>query len=52
MPHNTKTFRAIYEHVFGKPYSYLFLDGHQKTDNLLRIRPDIFGDGQTIFIPK
>ena len=52
MPQNVKVFMDIYNEVFKQPFSYLLLDGHQRTDNNLRLRTDIFGLGQTVFIPK
>lgn len=52
MPYNVKAFIEVYDEIFKQPYSYLLLDGHQKTANILRIRTDIFNIGQTVFIIK
>lgn len=52
MPSNIKAFTDIYNEVFKAPYSYLLIDGHQKTSNYLRLKTDIFNIGQTVYIPK
>lgn len=52
LPGNVKGFQEIYDAVFSQPYNHMVLDGHQLTPDILRIRSDIFGLGQTIFIPK
>ena len=52
MPNNVRAFIDVYNEIFKQPYSYLLLDGHQKTPNILRIRSDIFNLGQTVFIVK
>jgi hypothetical protein len=52
MPENVKCFQSIYDSIFEDPYSHMLLDGHQLTPNILRIRANIFGLGQTVYIPR
>ena len=44
----------VYEDVTAKPYSYLFIDLHQKTPEVIRVRTNILpGEGMlTVFIEK
>lgn len=52
MPHKLKTFLNICENALAEPHSYVLLDGCQKTPWHLRIRSDIFGGEQKIYIPR
>ena len=44
----------VYEDVTAKPYSYLFIDLHQKTPEVIRVRTNILpGEGMlTVFVEK
>ncbi len=50
MPRNQKTFLKIYETATSKPNGYLFIDGRQTTPNCARLRTDIFGDVQLVYV--
>lgn len=51
-PENWKPLQKIYKEVTTRPYSYLFIDLTQNTNDLLRIRTDIFKKHITCYCPN
>ncbi len=51
-PGNSKFVLESYNKATAKPYGYLLLDLHQKTDDAIRLRTDIFDYPQVVFIPN
>lgn len=51
MPNNQRTFLEIFERATLKPNSYLFIDGHQSTCEEVRLKSDIIGRKQIVYIP-
>lgn len=51
MPENRKAFLDIFAEATRKPYSYLFVDGRQGTPDKARLRSDLFGSYQLVYIP-
>lgn len=52
MPKRQNIFMNIFEKATEKPNGYLFIDGAQKTPEEARLRTDIFGEIQRVFVPK
>jgi GTPase SAR1 family protein len=51
MPKRTSTFLNIFETATKVPNGYLFVDGHQTTPADARLKTDIFGIYQKVYIP-
>lgn len=51
MPKNLKAFVNLFTHAVGRPYGYLFIDGHQESPRNAMFRTQMFGDVQHCFIP-
>lgn len=52
LPQDRKSFMDIFRRATSKPHGYLFIDGTQQSSELMRFRTDIFGEFQTVFVPK
>lgn len=50
MPEKPKTFLEIFKDATREPYSYLLCDGHPKSSNRARLRSNIFGPYQTVYV--
>lgn len=51
MPSNRKAFLDIFQDATQNPFGYLFCDGHPLTPANARLRSDIFGDYQLVYVP-
>jgi len=52
-PGRSNYFSDSYEKAVSKPYTYLFCDFHQQTNNLFRIRSSIFPTKECeVYVPK
>jgi hypothetical protein len=51
LPGNSDIFIKIFEKATHKPNGYLFVDGQQTTPDKARLRTDIFGPYQRVFVP-
>ena len=51
-PKNRQFFHWAYTEATAEPFGYLFLDLKQRTDPSLRVRSNILGPFQNIYVPK
>lgn len=51
-PYNTRYITEAYLKATKKPYSYLLFDLRQETNDLIRIRSNIFSTPMSIFIEE
>lgn len=52
MPDSPRTFLDIFREATMEPYSYLLCDGHPQSSEKARLRSNIFGPYQTVYIPR
>ena len=54
MPGNSAYVSEAYNHALKRPYSYLFIDLHQETDDAIRLRTNIFPHEKpvVVYVPK
>ena len=51
-PGNQKFFMQVFNDATNRPYGYLLIDLHPKTDEKVRLRTDIFDGKQVVYVPK
>ena len=51
-PHNGKFLSWAFKDATHEPFTYLFLDLRPDTDESIRVRANIMGEYQTVYVPK
>jgi len=51
-PNNTKFLNWAFKDATKAPFTYLFLDLRPDTDESIRVRANILGEYQIVYIPK
>ena len=51
-PHNGKFLSWAFKDATHEPFTYLFLDLRPDTDESIRVRANIMGNYQTVYVPK